>query len=126
MSSKVKKYIWYQVDEGEISRVEQSSVVEFGQLRKAIKEREGLQAAASTLILKAKKTTEQEYTTLNANFFRNDCGNSFDGLIRKFTITQHNPIKVTLPGMSLFLFYFLVSLQNKTQQTRSFIHLLNF
>jgi hypothetical protein len=119
MSPKVKQYIWYQVDEGEISSVEQPSVGEFSQLRKEIKENEGLQAAASTLTLRAKKTTEQEYTTLNASFFRGVCGNNFASLIRKFDITQHNPIKVTLPGMSLlpfcllFIFFFLVSLQNR-------------
>src|SRR4051812_2338388 len=98
MAPKEKKFIWYQVDGSEISHVEQPSGVDFGQLRRAINEREGLQAASSTLILRAKKTTEQEYTILNANFFRNDCSSSFNGLIRKFAITQYNPIKVTIPG----------------------------
>jgi len=104
----MKKYIWYQVGEGEISRVDQPSVNEFSQLRRAIKEQEGLQDAASTLILRAKKENEQGYTTLNAKFFRDNCGNNFVGLIRKFDITQYNPIKVTLPGMSLFLFCLLL------------------
>ena len=104
----MKKYIWYQVGEGEISRVDQPSVNEFSQLRRAIKEHEGLQDAASTLILRAKKENEQEYTTLNANFFRDSCGNNFISLIRKFNITQDNPIKVTLPSMSSFPFCLLL------------------
>ena len=98
MSHKVKKYIWYQVDEGDVTRIEQPSSYDFSQLRREIKTCEGLQAAASTLILRAKKVNEQEYTTLNANLFRDDCGNNFGSLIKKFNITQHNPIKVTVPG----------------------------
>src|SRR5436190_21449507 len=108
MSHKVKKYIWYQVDEGDVTRIEQPSSYDFSQLRREIKTCEGLQAAASTLILKAKKPTEQEYITLDTKFFRDECGNNFVNLVRKLNITESNPIKVTLPGMSLFSFCLLL------------------
>ena len=102
MSHKVKKYIWYQFEEREANYVEQPE--QYIQLCLEIKKEEKLQVAASTLILRAKKGKKggREYTTLNSDFFFNECSNNFDSLISKFDIKRSNPIKVTLPGMSFF------------------------
>src|SRR3989337_1717703 len=102
MSHKVKKYIWFQVEERDKNYVDQPSVGEFIRLREEIKTKEYLQVAASSLILRATKANEQEYnTTLNADFFNDECGNDFNRLINRFKIVRYNPIKVTLPGMFL-------------------------
>ena len=116
MSHKIKQYIWYQVEGRQVNFVEQPISGQYIRLCREIKTEEGFRVPASTLILNAKKANEQEYTTLNAEFFRDECSNDFDRLINKFGIKQRNPIKVTLPGMSFpiwFIAYFLVLLQNR-------------
>src|SRR6266540_4913860 len=126
MSHKPKD-IWYQVDGREVNYVEQPAGGQYIQLCRVIKQEENLQAPPSTLILKAKKVDESEYTTLNAVLFRDECSNDFNRLVSKFKIKQSNPIKVTVPGMSLFLFclllIFLCHCRIETQQIHSFIHL---
>jgi len=132
MPPKAKKNIWYQVEgRQEKNYVEPPAAGNnFNQLRRAIKEQEDFQVSASTLILRAKKADEVEYTTLTTDFFREKCSNDLNSLINKFNIIKSNPIKVTDPGMSLFpfclLFIFLCHCRIETQQIHSFIHLLNF
>jgi hypothetical protein len=104
MSHKLKKYIWYQIEGRQVNYVEQPSG-QYIRLCREIKREEALRDAPSTLVLSAKRTNETEYTTLDANFFSDVCGNEFDRLISKFDIKQRNPIKVTLPGMFLSLHF---------------------
>jgi hypothetical protein len=129
---KAKKYIWYQIEGHDKNRVEQPSAgEEFIQLRRKIKKNSELSCSADALILRAKRINEEEYaTTLDADLFRDQCGNDFDRLVVRYSIRQNNPIKVTLPGMSLFsfclLFIFLYYCRIETQQIHNFIHLLSF
>src|ERR1043165_4040847 len=106
-----KKYIWYQVEGHDINYINQPSTGELYQLRKKIKQEEELQVAPKSLILEAKKEDEIEYTTLDADFFRDKCNNDFDSLINIFKNKRQNPIKVTLPGMFLSLYFVRFSLQ---------------
>ncbi|GBB88041.1 hypothetical protein RclHR1_14590003 [Rhizophagus clarus] len=91
---KGKKNIWYQVDGREVSNVELPAGGQYIQLCRAIKEEENLEVPASTLTLKAKKVDETGYTTLNVDFFHDECDNDFNKLISKFKIKRTNPIKV--------------------------------
>jgi hypothetical protein len=83
---KVKKYIWYQVEGHDKNRVEQPSAGEFIKLRRAIKENSELSCSADALILRARKINEEEYTTLSADLFRNQCDNDFERLTILYTI----------------------------------------
>src|ERR1044072_9699570 len=109
MTHKAKKYFWYHVEGHDKTRIEQPQppVGELIQLHRAIKDNSELSCSADALILRVKKIQE-EYTTLDANLFHDQCSNSFERLGILYTIRQHNPIKVTLLGMSLFPFCLLL------------------
>ena len=69
MGKSKNKSIWYQVDEHVTNYVDKPSVGEFIWLCIVIKDNSELPCSADALILRTKKENEQEYTTLNADFF---------------------------------------------------------
>ena len=87
MSIVSKNNIWYKFKnrhENSINIPLSSELICFCEI---IKTSEQLQEPASTLKLEIKKKAENKYTiTLDADYFQNECGNSFRKLIRDFSI----------------------------------------
>ena len=121
--------IWYQFENRTASTIRKLSGRELIDFCEEIKSKESLEIAASTFTLKVKHPTEVEYTTtLDDDYFENNCNSDFKTLINMFNIKRINPVKVICPGMSFpfsLLLIFLCHYRIETQ-IHSFIHLLSF
>ncbi len=106
MSILLKNDIWYKFENCHKNSISIPLSGKLIRLCEIIKTSEQLQDPASTLKLEIKKEAEDKYTiTLDADYFRNECGNSFRKLIRDFGIKQTNPIKgETSAYFLIFLF----------------------
>src|SRR6266498_5853047 len=100
------KHIWYKIESRHANSVNQFLSGEFIHLCEAIKAKSELTESADSLTLQVKHETDSEYNIiLNADYFRNECNNSFKKLVDEFGIKVTNPIKVTLPGMFHFVYF---------------------
>ena len=105
LKNKNNNNIWYKFEnrhENFINLIPSSELI---RLCEIIKINEQLQVPASTLNLKIKRESENNYTiNLDAGYFQNECGNSFRKLIKGFGIKRTNPIK---GGISAYFLIFL-------------------
>lgn len=106
MNIVLKNDIWYKFENRHESSINIPLSSELIRLCEIIKTSEQLQEPASTLKLEIKKEAENKYTiTLDDDYFRNECGNSFRKLIRDFGIKRTNPIKGEISAyFPIFLF----------------------
>ena len=102
----LKNDIWYKLENRHENSITISLSGELIRLCEIIKANEQLQDPASTLKLEIKKEAENKYAiTLDADYFLNECGNSFRKLINDFSIKRTNPIKGEISAyFSTFLF----------------------
>jgi hypothetical protein len=98
--------IWYKYEDRHENLISLLPSSELIHLCEAVNAKSRLTTPADSLALKIKRAAEDEYfITLDTDYFRNECGNSFRKLINDFGIEQTNPIKgETSAYFPLFLF----------------------
>jgi len=104
----LKKPIWYKIENRRTASVNQLAGNELIHLCDAIKEKSELTESADSLTLQIRSNEDEEYITLDNNLFSQTLSKSPKKLVNHFNNSNTNPIKVTLPGMSLFPFSLLL------------------
>src|SRR5688572_33188369 len=86
--------IWYKYEDRHENYISLPLNSDLIRLCEEIKVKSELTEPADSLILKIKRIADNKYvSTLDNDYFRNNCGNDLRKLIRDFGIEQTNPIK---------------------------------